>query len=142
MTTPGYRWDRCPQDTANRSAPEPAPRLVVIESPFAPNANKGYTLEDHASYLDRCMLDAFQRNEAPYAGHRLYTGILDDTSPEQRAQGMRAGLAWMRAANLVAVYTDYGISGGMEWGISNAEIIGVPVVFRVIGQNRACVVTH
>lgn len=105
-------------------------RLVIVESPFAGN------VERNLSYVRACMKDCFERGESPFASHALYTqiGVLDDTVTEQRALGIRAGLLWGAKADLTAVYTDLGISKGMEFGIAAAESAGRPVVFRSLPE--------
>jgi len=79
-----------------------------------------------------------RRNEenAPFGSHLLYAqdGILDDTNPEERRLGMAAGFAWGGVADLVAVYTDRGISGGMWKGIEVAKGRGTPIEYRKLGD--------
>lgn len=74
------------------------------------------------------------RGEAPIASHLLYTqdGVLNDDIPEERAHGVDAGLAWRTVAEASVVYTDLGISKGMEYGIAAAKAAGVPVEFRTL----------
>lgn len=106
-------------------------KKVVIESPFAGD------VETHIKYARRAMADSLKRGEAPYASHLLFTqeGILDDNIPEERKLGMEAGLLWCKGADLSAVYTDYGMSKGMEYGIERAKKEGRPVEIREIGKN-------
>lgn len=105
--------------------------LVEIESPYAGD------IETHIVYARRCMADSLKRGEAPLASHLLYTqpGILDDSVPDERKLGMKAGKEWSRMANLTAVYTDYGLSKGMERGITDAAERGRRIEFRSIGKN-------
>lgn len=86
-------------------------RRVIIESPYAGH------IERNAAYARACMLDCLERGEAPFASHLLYTQVLRDEEPEERAQGIEAGLAWHVCADRVAVYEDLGISGGMQIAI-------------------------
>ena len=65
------------------------------------------------------------RNEA-YAR----ADVFDENDPEQRAQGISAGLEWLAVAEAVVVYEDYGVSEGMAAELRAAEIAGVPVEFR------------
>jgi hypothetical protein len=107
-------------------------KKVVIESPYA-----GKTPEEtqaNVDYTRKCMADSLKRGEAPYASHLLYTqpGILDDTIPAERAQGMEAGFIWGQCAELTAVYTDLGISPGMQKGIERAKKDGRPIEYRKI----------
>ena len=53
------------------------------------------------------------------ASHLLYTqpGILDDTIPDEREVGIAAGLEWAHVAEAMVIYTDRGISPGMQRAI-------------------------
>lgn len=101
-------------------------RLVIVESPFAAPTAEGRERNDR--YLRACLRDCIERGEAPYASHGLYTkpGVLDDNDPAQREHGIRAGFAWREMADATVVYTDLGISRGMEYGIEAAKRL-VPV---------------
>ena len=105
-------------------------KLVIIESPYA--ASSTHTVEEHIKYARLCVKDSLRRGEAPIASHLLYTqeGILDDTMPEERKQGIDAGLAWRVQADYSVVYTDMGISKGMEYGIKAALDSGNFVEYR------------
>lgn len=104
-------------------------RLVIIESPYAGD------VEANTTYARRCVRDSLLRGEAPIASHLLYTqpGILNDDVPVERQRGIDAGLAWRVVAQASAVYTDRGVSRGMEYGIAAARAAGIPVEFREIG---------
>ncbi len=103
--------------------------LVQIESPFAGD-------ESNKDYLHAALHDSLLRGEAPFASHAIYTlpGVLDDTVPEERKLGMEAGFAYLRNADLVAVYIDKGISKGMEAGIERASALGIPVEYRKLSN--------
>jgi hypothetical protein len=107
-------------------------RLVIVESPYAGG------IERNVAYARLCVRDCILRGEAPIASHLLLTqpGILDDGVPSERATGIAAGLAWLRVADASAVYTDLGISRGMEQGIAAAKSAGVPVEYRTLGESR------
>jgi hypothetical protein len=108
-------------------------RLVIIESPYAGD------IEANVTYARACVRDALRRGEAPIASHLLYTqpGILRDEVPAERQWGIDAGLAWRRVAEASVVYTDRGISSGMEYGIALAREAGKPVEFRSLGAQKA-----
>ena len=91
--------------------------LVLIESPFAGD------VETNIRYARACMRDSLIRGEYPFAMHLLYTqdGILDDDIPAERSLGIESGLAWGKHASKTVVYTDLGISPGMELGIKSAR---------------------
>lgn len=107
-------------------------RLVILESPYA-----GETVEEingNIEYARRCVRDSLMRGEAPIASHLLYTqpSILDDSIPEEREQGINAGLAWRKVAEASVVYVDKGISQGMRYGIAAAEAAGLDIEMRRI----------
>lgn len=135
-------------------------KLVIIESPFAPQTPRpngscnGCGIAPHYRHCAYCraleqwhsdraaniqyaraaIADSLRRGEAPFASHALYTqrGILDDNQPADRALGIAAGFAWGAKADLVAVYTDRGISQGMREGMARAEIAGQPIEQRTL----------
>lgn len=109
--------------------------MVDLESPFAGRGgNAEVDREENLRYARACMRDCLLRGEFPIASHLLYTqpGILDDDVPEERALGIRAGKEWGRFATKTVVYTDRGISVGMEYGIKHAEACDRPVEYRSI----------
>lgn len=103
-------------------------RLVIIESPFAGD------VERNTEYARECVRHSLSLGEAPIASHLLYTqpGILDDDIPSERQWGIDAGLAWREVAQASVVYSDLGISKGMQYGIDAAVSAGIPVEFRNI----------
>lgn len=109
---------------------------VIVESPYAGD------VERNRAYLAAALRDCFQRGEAPFASHGLYTlpGVLDDTKPEERELGISAGFEFHGVADRFVVYTDLGLSSGMKLGIANAALLGVPVEYRTLPEWRACLV--
>ena len=101
---------------------------TIIESPYRGD------VERNKAYLDRCLLDSLKRGEAPIASHKIWPGILDDENPEQRELGIEAGLAWVLVADLMAVYTDFGINDSMENAMSRARLHKIPIELREIGK--------
>ena len=103
-------------------------KLVIIESPFAGD------IEENIKYARECMRDSLMRREYPFASHLLYTqqGILDDNDKKERQLGINAGFAWGKNADMVAVYTDKGISQGMKMGIAQAKKNGIHIIFRTL----------
>lgn len=106
-------------------------RLVILESPFAGD------VEANITYARACVHDSLSRGEAPIASHLLYIqpGVLDDNDPVERQWGIDAGLAWKKVAEASVVYTDFGISRGMQFGIDAARAAGIPVEFRCFMEN-------
>lgn len=105
-------------------------RRVVLESPY--HASSQDEFDANCAYTRACLRDSLQRNEAPLASHITYArfGALDDGLPHDRARGISAGHAWIDVAEALVVYTDRGISKGMQAGINAANVRGVPVEFR------------
>lgn len=109
-------------------------RKVIVESPF-----RGSTDAENAEYVAyarRAIKDCLDRGEAPFASHLLYTQVLDDSCPQERMQGIDAGLAWGQVSEATVVYKDYGVSSGMHLGIRNAERQQRRVEKRYIGKNE------
>lgn len=108
-------------------------RLVILESPYAGN------VEQNLSYMRKCLRDSLLRGEAPIASHGLYTqpGVLDDNNPIERIVGIDAGLAWREVADASVVYTDLGVSKGMEYGIKAAVDSGKTIEYRKLYPNEA-----
>lgn len=102
------------------------PEFVILESPYAGD------VEANVKYAQKAMRDSLLRGEAPLASHLLYTEALDDTIPHEREMGIEAGLAIGRFATRTVVYTDRGISRGMEYGVERAKLEGRPVEYRNI----------
>jgi hypothetical protein len=101
-------------------------RFVLIESPYQGEIARNKT------YARAAARDCMNRGETPLAAHLLYTqpGITDDTIPEERAEGIAAGLRWLKIVNCAVVYRDLGITPGMKEGIAKARALGVPIEFR------------
>ncbi len=105
-------------------------KLVIVESPFF---NKDEDLQIlNIFYARECMRDCLYRGEAPYLSHLLYTQILDDNIEEERNFGIQAGFEFRKVINHTIVYTDLGISKGMECGIKNALEMGNTVEYRTL----------
>lgn len=107
-------------------------KRVIVETPYAGD------VKTNPIYLRACMRDCLLRGEAPFASHALYTqeGVLDDTVPAEREHGIQACFAWRQAAELTVVYTDRGISRGMQYGIDHARETCSPVDFRSLPDWR------
>ena len=101
-------------------------RCVVIESPYAGEVDR------NIHYARRAIHDCLTRGEAPIASHLLFTqpGVLDDNDSRERSLGIAAGLAWMPCADAIVVYTDYGVSPGMQAAIERAKFLQIPVEYR------------
>ena len=149
VNRPGDEWIEGPEDKAARAAVEgrqlrsgvirclPKPYndnrrpLSIIETPYSGD------VEGNIAYARACLLDSLRRGDAPIASHLLHTQVLDDKQPDERSLGIEAGLAWYSVATKCVVYTDRGISGGMEMGIDRAMQHDMPVEYRSIENREA-----
>lgn len=106
---------------------------VVLESRFSAPDVAGLVL--NKKFTLACMRDCFLRGEAPYASHVIYaqTHILDDFVAAERALGMHAGFLWGDLGVKTVVYTDLGMSTGMQMGIDHAEKMGRTIEYRELG---------
>lgn len=104
--------------------------LVVICSPLRAPTPGG--VEEHKVYARAAMRNSLLRGESPVATHLLYTQVLEDDIPAERAAGMIAAEGIIVRADLLAVYIDAGISDGMRSEITKACAAGVRVVFRTL----------
>jgi len=102
---------------------------VIIETPFKGHRGR------NVSYARKCMEDSLMRGESPFMSHLLYPQVLDDNIPQERELGIRAGFKWHSVADKMVVYTDLGISHGMQQGIANAQKLGLDVEYRKIKPN-------
>lgn len=100
-------------------------RLVVVESPLSGDFAR------NIRYARLCCLDCINRGEAPYASHLLLTQFLDDRDPSHRKLGVACGFTWARGIHITrVVYTDLGISKGMQAGIVEAAKESQKIEFR------------
>jgi hypothetical protein len=107
-----------------------AKKIAIIESPYAGD------IERNTRYARAALRDSLDRGEAPYASHLLYTqeGVLRDELPAEREWGISSGFAFRRLADVIAVYSDLGISRGMKTAIDLEEARGTAsrVVYRTL----------
>lgn len=103
----------------------PRPRRVIIESPYAGDINR------NIAYCEIAMLDSIMRGEAPFASHMLYPYVLRDDDPEERKLGISLGTAWLQVADLVAFYTDFGISPGMSARLSELKSLTYRIPYEI-----------
>lgn len=108
-------------------------KRVCIESPYRGTAY--YSVEQHRLYLQFCLLDCLSKGEAPFASHALYPAVLDDDDPVERGTGIKAGYVWGELADVVAVYSDLGVSPGMKESVAHWKAIGKPIEWRAIDHN-------
>jgi hypothetical protein len=97
-------------------------KLVVVESPY--QSDDGNPVE-FIEYARACLAFCLRHGAAPFASHLLYTqpGVLDDQIQDERRLGMEAGFLWANHASERWVFTDFGITEGMERGIRLGETL-------------------
>lgn len=108
-------------------------KLVFVVSPYS--ATEKTQLEGNVAYAVMAMRDCFARGEAPYVGHIMYPCVLRDDVPEERTLGMESAWGFLARCDLMVVYTDRGVSIGMQADINEAKRLGVPIVTRQIGYD-------
>ncbi len=104
-------------------------KLVNLESPYAGD------IEINVLYARFCMHDSLvNHNEAPFASHLLYTQphILRDEIPGERKHGIDAGRDFARKTEMTVIYSDLGISSGMQYALDHADEVNHPVVERTL----------
>lgn len=99
-----------------RPPTHPLKPTVYIASPF--RGENAEETRQNLIYARWCMADSLERGEAPYLSHLLYTQIWAET-PALREAGLAAGDAWRAVADLVAVYTDLGLTEGMRRALAS-----------------------
>ena len=102
---------------------------VIVESPYAGE------LDRNINYARCCVRYCLMNGLAPYASHLLYTqtGVLNDDDAYERWLGIEAGLMWGGKAKYSFVFTDFGMSRGMIYGVDAAKRVGRPVRYIRLG---------
>lgn len=99
---------------------------AYICSPYRGN------IEANLRYLDQAIKYSLDLGEAPYAPHLYLPKYFDDNVAAKRYQALRIGEKFLSVCNIIAVYTDYGISDGMQGEIDYAKSIRIPIIIRKI----------
>lgn len=108
-------------------------KRVVIESPFA-WANHQELIQ-HIFYAQEALKHSLELGEAPIVSHLLYPQVWNETAAH-REKAFEAGDSWREKADLVAIYTDLGVSSGMFRAIGHAREAGIPYEHRYIAAQR------
>lgn len=107
-------------------------RPVVVVSPFVPEElSKGPKLQ---RYAIRAVRDSINRNEAPLASHVMYYD-LSIRNPIERDIGLQLQLSWLKHAQAVVVYNDWGITPAMQVVLNAAAVRNKRIEFRTIGDS-------
>jgi hypothetical protein len=129
--TPVADTEPCPPETQETTTTpfQEGPVPVLLVSPF------GGTSEEktrHLQYARRCARHCMDLGEAPFGSHLIYTQLLNDDFVPHRKKGTSAGLAWASLAPRAVVYTDLGITKGMQDEIRHMESQNKPVCKRTL----------
>ena len=104
-------------------------RRVVIETPYAGDIKK------NMDYLKRCLKDSIDRGETPMASHMIYTQVLCDENPKERALGISLGYHWLSTAVSQIFYIDYGFSRGMLEAFRKGQSISILQEIRYLDED-------
>lgn len=89
-----------------------------------------------ASMIDRYALRAFRHsillNESPLVTNAMF-GDLNFRNPIERDLGLQSQLTWLKAADIVAFYVDFGITPAMEVVMNAAKLKNKRIEQRTIG---------
>ena len=100
--------------------------FVIIESPYPTD---GYINEEYAK---DCLYDSVMRGEVPISVPYMYYDIFDGRDNFDRNLYSKLGSEIVKRADLMAVYTDRGISMPMRMGIEVAKICDVEIAYRTL----------
>ena len=120
---------------------------VYIETPYNGTPEE---IKRNVNYAQLAMYHSLSLGEAPFLSHLLYTqtpthvgtqfekvtkhGFVRDEDSDTfgvgRQEAIDAACAWRLACDKTVVYTDLGITRGMEYGIEHAKKIGNPIEYR------------
>jgi len=103
-------------------------KRVYVCSPF-----RGATA-NNTTYAHHALRDSLARDEAPISVQLLYSGDMPKDSVFDKDIPIPAGVAWLKSADLLAVYSDRGISESMWMEIGLARQLNIPVEMRSIGS--------
>jgi hypothetical protein len=97
---------------------------VVIESPFGSDDDE--IIRRNILYARLCLNTVLHKGHACFASHLLFTQrlVLNDNVPEERALGITAGLEVVRDFEATYVFSDFGVTPGMQEGIDAAHQCG------------------
>lgn len=84
-------------------------------------------------YAQRATKDSINKNEAPLASQLFFYTVLNDKDPIERDIGLQSQLSWLRVADIVAVYVDFGITPAMKVAMNNAVLLQKKIEYRTIG---------
>lgn len=99
---------------------------VYVCSPY--RAKDGAELDRNIEYAQALTRRALKEGLAPITPHLYITQCLDEKKPQERAQGLAAGLELLKGCDFMIVGDKYGISEGMYREIETAKALRIPVI--------------
>lgn len=88
----------------------------------------GTELDRNIEYAQALTRRALKAGLAPITPHLYITQCLDEKKPQERAQGLAAGLELLKGCDFMIVGDKYGISEGMYREIETAKALRIPVI--------------
>jgi hypothetical protein len=107
-------------------------KLAVIECPFGTEDTS--MRDQYERYAKKCIQDSLKRGEAPFAGQLLYSNLLNDRVQSEKDIILVSHLSWIAVADVIAIYTDMGLSASMQMAINVAMIKNKRLEYRSIGK--------
>lgn len=99
---------------------------VYVCSPY--RAKDGAELDRNIKYAQALTRRALKAGLAPITPHLYITQCLDEKKPQERAQGLAAGMELLKGCDFMIVGDKYGISEGMYREIETAKALRIPVI--------------
>lgn len=99
---------------------------VYVCSPY--RAKDGAELDRNIEYAQALTRRALKAGLAPITPHLYITQCLDEKKPQERAQGLAAGMELLKGCDFMIVGDKYGISEGMYREIETAKALRIPVI--------------
>lgn len=107
-------------------------KCVLVLTPFmseAPAAAARLT-----KYANLAVRNSIKRHEAPVSSNLFYYSSLNIHTSIEKDVGLQSMLSWIPNCDILAVYSDYGITNAMELCIKMAKMKGAHVEYRNVGQ--------
>lgn len=92
---------------------------MFISSPY--RATDERSVEDNLEYARWACEDSISRGEVPIAPHLFLPGILDDADKTDREFAMEACKLIIDRCDMIAFYSDHGITEGMDMEYEHAN---------------------
>ena len=101
-------------------------KTCYICSPY--RATREAELDNHIDYAQELTRKALAAGLAPITPHLYLTQVTNDSKPEERARGLKAGQALLLLCDCLIVGNRYGVSAGMQGEIAAAGVNNIPTI--------------